>query len=195
MSRLPSLAAARVREPRRSLGPLLTGLAAALLVSACGDADREGVQDWITRQRAQSRPAPAPITEPKAFVPQAYPPGLGLDPFNSQRLTQALRREEADAETSARVMPERTRTRQPLEAFALDTMAYVGMLVRQGQPVALIRIDRQVHPVRLGAYLGHHYGKVMKITETQVLLREIVQDPSGEWVERAATLALQEDKR
>ena len=128
-------------------------------------------------------------------MPHAYPQGLGLDPFNSLKLTQALRREGADAATSALVIPERSRPRQPLEAFALDAMAFVGTLVRQGQPVALVRIDRQVHLVQLGMYLGHHYGKVMKITDTQVLLREIVQDPSGAWVERAATLTLQEDRK
>jgi type IV pilus assembly protein PilP len=32
----------------------------------------------------------------------------------------------------------------------------------------------------------------MKISETQVTLREIVQDAAGEWIERTATLELQE---
>ncbi|MEQ1658352.1 MAG: pilus assembly protein PilP, partial [Hylemonella sp.] len=33
---------------------------------------------------------------------------------------------------------------------------------------------------------------VTKITETEVILREIVQDAVGEWIERPATLQLQE---
>lgn len=37
-----------------------------------------------------------------------------------------------------------------------------------------------------------NYGRVTKITETEVTLREIVQDAVGEWIERAATLQLQE---
>jgi len=33
---------------------------------------------------------------------------------------------------------------------------------------------------------------VTKITETEVSLREIAQDAAGEWIERAASLQLQE---
>jgi type IV pilus assembly protein PilP len=46
--------------------------------------------------------------------------------------------------------------------------------------------------VKLGNYLGLNYGRVMNITETEVTLREIVQDAVGEWIERVATLQLQE---
>jgi type IV pilus assembly protein PilP len=36
---------------------------------------------------------------------------------------------------------------------------------------------------------------VTKITESEVELKEIVQDASGEWVERNAKLELQESKK
>ena len=68
----------------------------------------------------------------------------------------------------------------------------VGTLRKDGKPVALIRVDNLLYQVRLGAYVGQNYGRVGQITETQVILREIVQDAVGEWVERPATLQLQE---
>ena len=71
-------------------------------------------------------------------------------------------------------------------------MSMVGSLIQEGQPAALIRVDRLLYQVRLGNYLGMNYGRVTKITETEVTLREIVQDAVGEWIERAATLQLQE---
>jgi type IV pilus assembly protein PilP len=46
--------------------------------------------------------------------------------------------------------------------------------------------------VNQGSYLGQNFGRVMKISETEVTLREIVQDAAGEWIERVATLQLQE---
>jgi len=46
--------------------------------------------------------------------------------------------------------------------------------------------------VRPGDYHGQNYGRVMKINETEVALREIVQDAVGEWIERTAALQLQE---
>jgi type IV pilus assembly protein PilP len=79
-----------------------------------------------------------------------------------------------------------------MEAFPLDTMNLVGSIVKAGQPVALVKIDNLLYQVKLGNYLGQNYGKVTKISETEVTLREIVQDAVGEWIERVATLALQE---
>jgi type IV pilus assembly protein PilP len=63
---------------------------------------------------------------------------------------------------------------------------------RGGQPVALVKVENLLYQVRPGNYLGQNYGRVNKIAETEVTLREIVQDASGEWVERTATLQLQE---
>jgi len=177
----------------------LTGLILCLLAGAallgCGVSGQESVQDWIAQQRAQRRPDLAPITEPKIFAAQPYQVDSLLDPFNSQRLSQALRRDSVEFASAGLVTPERTRPKQPLEAFALDTMVMVGSLVSQGQPIALIRIDRLVHLVRQGAYLGQNFGRVIEVTETQVVLREIVQDASGEWTARAASLHLKQESK
>ena len=58
--------------------------------------------------------------------------------------------------------------------------------------MALIKVDNLLYQVRPGNYLGQNYGRVMKISETEITLREIVQDAVGEWVERPSTLQLQE---
>ena len=79
-----------------------------------------------------------------------------------------------------------------MESFPLDSMTLVGSIIKAGQPVALVKIDNLLYQVKLGSYLGHNFGRVMKIDETEVTLREIVQDAVGEWIERVATLQLQE---
>ena len=68
----------------------------------------------------------------------------------------------------------------------------VGSMVKEGKPVALVRVDNLLYQVRLGNYLGQNFGKIVKVGETEVVLREIVQDAAGEWIERTATLQLQE---
>ncbi len=93
------------------------------------------------------------------------------------------------------IAPELNRRKEPLEAYPLDTMAMVGSLVKTGQPVALVRVDNLLYQVKVGAYLGQNYGRVMKVTETEVVLREIVQDATGDWIERPATLQLQEKSK
>jgi type IV pilus assembly protein PilP len=172
----------------------LAGGGLSLLLAACSDTPSPSVQDWITQQRAQARTVIAPLPEPKPYIPQAYRAASAADPFDSHKLTLALRRDSTQLQASVLLKPELNRPRQPLEAFPLDAMTLVGSLIRRGQPVALIRIDRLVHSVRPGAYLGQNYGKVIQITDTQVILREIVQDASGEWTERAASLQLQEER-
>ena len=126
-------------------------------------------------------------------MPLAYAGGTSADAFSSERLTQVLRRESGPLSVSAAlVAPELNRRKEPLEAFPLDSMTMVGSLDRAGQKVALVRVDNLLHQVRPGNYLGQNYGRVTRITESEVMLREIVQDAAGEWIERSTALQLQE---
>jgi type IV pilus assembly protein PilP len=71
----------------------------------------------------------------------------------------------------------------------------VGSVTKQNKPFALLKVDKLLYQVKLGDYLGQNYGKIIKITETDVSLREIVQDASGEWTERISSIQLQEKAR
>jgi type IV pilus assembly protein PilP len=171
----------------------LVAVLAVALLAGCGASQQDEVQEWMTQQRAQTRPKVQPIPEPKKFTPQAYTQENAFDPFSNQKLTQALKRETTQSTSSAALLaPELSRRKEPLESFPLDTMSMVGTLLKQGQPVALVRVDNLLYQVRPGNYLGQNYGKITKVGEADVVLREIVQDAAGEWIERAATLQLQE---
>jgi type IV pilus assembly protein PilP len=165
---------------------------AAFGLTGCFGSEQEDLQRWMAEQRAQVKPSVPPITEPKKFTPQAYTEAAAFDPFNMQKLTQALRRDSAQPSTSGLIAPELARRKEALEAFPLDAMAMVGSLSRNGQPVALISVDKLLYQVRVGNYLGLNYGRITRISETELGLREIVQDAAGEWIERVATLQLQE---
>ena len=167
-------------------------LSATLVLVGCGGSDREDLQRWMVEQRALVRPTVAPISEPKKFTPQAYTEAAVLEPFNIQKLTQALRRDSSQPSTSGLIAPELARRKEALEAFPLDAMAMVGSLSRNGKPVALISVDKLLYQVRVGDHLGLNYGLITRISETELGLREIVQDAAGEWIERVATLQLQE---
>lgn len=170
-------------------------LIAALSISlvACGTSSDQELTAWMAEQKAQTRPKVKPISEPKKFEPESYSQVADVDPFSIQKLTQALKKESnQSASNGALIAPELARRKEALELFPLDNMAMVGSLVRAGQTVALVKIDNLLYQVRPGGYLGQNYGRVMKVTETEVVLREIVQDAVGEWIERPAALQLQE---
>lgn len=180
--------------PKRA-GALALAVMSTLLLAGCSS-DEDDLQQWMAEQRAQIRPNVTPISEPKQFTPQAYTQGGATDPFSNQKLAQALRSEAVQASSNAALItPELARRKEPLEAFPLDSMKMVGSLIRQGHPVALVRVDNLLYQVRVGNYLGQNYGRITKITETEVALREIVQDAVGEWIERAASLQLQEGSK
>jgi type IV pilus assembly protein PilP len=56
-------------------------------------------------------------------------------------------------------------------------------------------VDALLYQVKVGDHLGQNYGRITKIDETEIAMREIVQDAAGEWIERPATLQLQERAR
>lgn len=165
----------------------------AVSLGGCGSSGQEELQEWMNEQRAQTKPQIQPIPEPKKFSPQPYTQEASTDPFSNLKLTQALKRESTQsASNAALVAPELARRKEPLESFPLDSMAMVGSLLKEGRPVALVRVDNLLYQVRPGNYLGQNYGKIVNVAETEVTLREIVQDAAGEWIERTATLQLQE---
>jgi type IV pilus assembly protein PilP len=168
----------------------------ALLLTGCGSSGQEELQKWMAEQRAVTKPKVTPIPEPKKFTPQAYTQETSTDPFSNQKLTQALKRESSQSTSNAAlVAPELARRKEPLESFPLDSMKMVGSLMKEGLPVALVRVDNLLYQVRPGNYLGQNFGKIVKVGETEVVMREIVQDAAGEWIERTATLQLQERSR
>ena len=168
----------------------------AISLAGCLSSDEDELQQWMSDLRATTKPRVTPLTEPKQFLPQAYSSENGVEPFNSVKLTQALRRESNQlAANAALIAPEMTRRKEPLEAYPLDAMTMVGSLNKTDAPTALLKVDALLYQVRLGNYIGQNYGKIVRITESAIQLREIVQDATGDWIERMATLDLQEGKK
>jgi len=175
---------------------LVLALGACLGLASCGSSEHEELQQWMSEQRSQTRPKIVPLPEPTKFSPQAYTQEGAIEPFSSQKLLQALKRDSSQVSANAGLIaPELNRRKEPLEAMPLDTVAMVGSLIKQGQPVALIRVDNLLYQVRVGNYLGQNYGRITKISETELALREIVQDAAGEWTERMANIQLQEGSK
>jgi type IV pilus assembly protein PilP len=162
-------------------------------IVGCGVSDQQELQQWMAGQRGATRPKVEPLPEPTRFSPQAYNQEGAIEPFSNQKLTQALKRESNQATANAALItPELSRRKEPLEASPLDAVFMVGSLIKVGQPVALVRVDNLIYQVRAGNHLGQNYGRITKVTETSLALREIVQDAGGEWIERTATLQLLE---
>jgi type IV pilus assembly protein PilP len=164
----------------------------AALLAGCGSQNEE-LEAWMAQQRKEVKPTVQPLQAPKRFNPEAYSQAQGVEPFSNQKLSVALKQEAR--QPNSLLASEMNRRREPLEAYPLDSMAMVGSVVRGGRQFALLRVENLLYQVKVGDYLGQNYGRVTRIAETEVALREIVQDAAGEWVERPAMLQLQERAR
>lgn len=171
-----------------------TSLALTMGLAACTSSGQDELREWMQAERSSIRPSVQPIPEPTKFVPQAYEGERLTQPFSNEKLASVLRGSQSvPVANAALIEPELNRRKQPLEAYPLDIMKMVGSLNRDGQLVALVKVDSLLYQVRPGNYLGQNYGRVTRISETEVVLREIVQDSAGEWTERPAALQLQEE--
>ncbi len=175
----------------KPLNWMLLGLAA--IVAGCSGGNEEDLQQWMQSQYNDSKPQVQPVTPPTQFVPQPYEVG-GSDPFGADRLASLLQSGVvAPVASSALLQSEQRRRKEPLESVPIEDMGMVGVLDKGGQKVALLKVSGLLHQVRVGNYLGPNFGRITKITETEISLREIVQDAVGEWSERTAKLQLQEE--
>ncbi|RZI84134.1 MAG: pilus assembly protein PilP [Rubrivivax sp.] len=171
---------------------LLFCLAASSALAGCGG-DMDELRQWMEQQRKEAKPSVTPLLPPKKFLPQPYEAVAGTDPFSSQKLSVAIRQEAA--QPNSLLTAEINRRKEPLEAYPLDSMAMVGSLTRESRRYALMRVDNLLYQVKAGDYIGQNFGRIIKISETEITLREVVQDAAGEWIERTSTLQLQEKGR
>jgi type IV pilus assembly protein PilP len=162
------------------------------MLAACS-ADHDELRAWMEQQRREAKPNVKPLQPPKKFDPQPYLSAQSVEPFSTQKLSVALKQEAK--QPNSLLAAEMNRRKEPLESYPLDSMAMVGSVSKEGQLFALLRVDTLLYQVKVGDYLGQNYGRVQKIAETELALRELVMDSGGEMIERPATLQLQERVR
>lgn len=165
-----------------------------LLLSACNAVTKSSVDDWMLEQQKTIKPNIKPIPQPKNFIPKSYTAAGLTDPFDNQKLLEALRRMTAEASANVAILaPEQARKKESLEDYPLDSIALVGTLNQNGVPMALVKVNDLLYQVKMGNYLGQNYGRIKSIGDADLTLREIVQDAAGEWIEKDTTLQIREN--
>jgi type IV pilus assembly protein PilP len=127
-----------------------------------------------------------PLPAVKPFEPFAYE-GFDLpDPFKPRKLSAP--KEGA----GGGVAPDLNRRKEPLEAFPLEQLTMVGTLTQNKETYALVRADKTLYRVKKGNYMGQNFGLITDVTDSEIKLKEIVQDSAGDWAERQSVLPLLE---
>ena len=170
---------------------LVLGL--ALLAAGCAQ-DMSDLEEYALEVKSRTSKNIEPIPQPKTFEPFLYQAKDGQgnerrDPF----LPLLASREQAQiaAGATGAIRPDVNRPKEPLEEFPLDSLRMVGTITMQQKAFALIKApDAVVHRVSVGDHMGQNYGKITGISETEIVLMEIITDGFGGFIQRPATVAL-----
>jgi len=177
----------------RSVKKILV-IVAALSLAACVGEEHSDLKQELNQLTKDFRGRVDPLPQVKPYEPVPYTAEGQVDPFRPQRIDVAQRRVGPSA-TNARAERERDRPKEPLEAFPLESIQMMGTITQDKETFALVKAGPNLFRVRKGNYMGQNFGVVTGIDESQVVLKELVQDGGGEWVERNSALQLVETKR
>ena len=163
----------------------LLAIAIAASLAACGGESHQDLRAWMADQGKGARGKLEPVPQIKPYEPFAYNAFDMPDPFKPRKIEPA--------KGGSKLAPDLARRREPLESFPLESLTMVGTLEKDRAVFALIRTpEKDVYQVRAGNHMGQDFGVITGITETEIKLRELVQDGAGDWTERTSSLQLQQ---
>ena len=134
-----------------------------------------------------------PLPQVRPYEPVPYQAEGEVDPFRPDRIEVAAA--PGTAGKVGGVQPNLDRPKEPLEAFPLESIQMVGSLTQGGESFGLVKAGPNLYRVRKGNYMGQNFGVITGIDEVQISLKELIQEGSGEWIERSSSLQLQEVKK
>lgn len=165
-------------------------LAVALLgasLVACSGGENEDLRQWMNEATKDIKGTIPPLPQVKPYESVPYDAGNLVDPFRPSKIGLEQKKSGGTG-----LQPNVDRPREPLEAYPLESLKYVGIMTKAKVSYAIVLVDGALHQVRIGNYMGQSFGVITKISETEVTLKELVQDSAGDWVERESTLLLQQ---
>ena len=154
-------------------------------LTACFSDEHSDLKEWMNEQSKGLRGKVEPLPEARVYVAFPYNAFELPDPFKPAKM------ELAKKNSGSGLAPNTNRVKEVLENYDLEKLRMVGTL-QQGKIIqALVRApDGNLYRVKQGSYMGQNFGMVMQVAETEITLKEIVEDSGGDWVERTTSLSL-----
>jgi len=154
-------------------------MALSSTLTACSSKDDE-LEGFIEDTKKEPGGRVEPLPELKPYESYAYESSSLRSPFIP-----------GGSGGPSPLRPDSRRNREFLEQFSLDTLRMVGTLRMADRTYGLIKTkDGLVHRVLPGSYMGQSDGRVTEITPSKISVVEIVADGQGGYIERPASLGL-----
>lgn len=165
-------------------------IATLTLLSGCGREMRD-LEDYVEEVKSREPPGIDPIPEVKPYQSYKYLADNLRDPFDESifqaKIVESIRR------PNSSVSPDPNRTPEFLENFPLDTLRMVGTMEQSETLWALIQTpEGTIQRISTGNYLGQNNGKVLEVSNAEIVIEEIIPDGFGGWRKRDGSIALSE---
>ena len=170
----------------------VAAILAGAALAGCGGEQHGDLKQELASLTKDVRGRVDPLPQVRPYEPVPYTAEGQIDPFRPERIDVA---QAGKAASLSKLAPDPNRPREPLEAFPLESIQMMGTITQEAETFALVRAGPNLYRVRKGNYLGQNFGVITGIEDSQIALKELVQDSGGEWVERASALQLVETKR
>lgn len=163
-------------------------LLTALLLTGCGGEEFQDLRDFVKNAGADMRGKVEPPPDIKPYEPFTYDNDTALaDPFKPRKP------DTRKPGHTGQNQPNLDRPKEELEDFPLESLKMVGYLFQRNVGHAVIRSSEgKIYQVKAGNYIGQNFGQITSVSETEVKIKEMVQDSAGDWSERESTLQLVE---
>ena len=163
-------------------------LCGCLVLAGCGGSGHPDLDVWMKEQGKTAKGKLEPLPTIKPYDPFTYNAFDLPDPFKPRKIEPT--------KGGSKLAPDFTRRKEPLESFPLESLTMVGTLAKNKSTYALVRTpERDVFQVRAGNYLGQNFGIITEIGDSDLKLKELLQDGAGDWTERTSSLQLQSDQK
>jgi len=160
----------------------------SIFLAGCGGEEFQDLREFVKNSGVNMRGKIEPPPEVKPYENFAYNNDANLpDPFKPRKAEQPA------GGKSGINQPDFDRPKEALEEFPLENLKMVGFLFRKNVGYAVIKApDGKLYRIRSGNYMGTNFGLIKEVTETEIMIKEMVQDSTGEWTERMSSLHLLE---
>tara|TARA_A100001391_G_scaffold540_1_gene996 strand:- start:4568 stop:5146 length:579 start_codon:yes stop_codon:yes gene_type:complete len=174
-----------IHTSSKALLNVIGTLLVMLSLTAC-DQDKADLTVYIAEVKSQQKSDIEPIPVMKPYEKFAYAASSLRDPFIPTVIDVPQPAPEPVIDNGIR--PDENRRKEVLEFFDLSQLQYVGTL-EQEQVWALVRApDGVIHRVQTGNYMGQNNGKIMEISDSKLILKEIVPQGGGGYIERETSV-------
>lgn len=169
---------------------LAFSLAFLLVLTACQQ-EKPDLLQFVNEVKARQQSDIPPLPVMKPYQSYSYTAMEMRDPFTRtvvEQLPEQVKEEQPLPDNG--IKPDRHRVKELLESFSLADLQLMGTL-EQGTLWALIRSpDGVIHRVKEGNFMGLNHGNILKITETELVLKEIVPEGNGRFIERETSVSV-----